>query len=207
MYIRYMTTPYAASINKGSQTFSGYVNAPITGPLSTGQYPGGTIKNSYLGVLPTIRQTPRQFYSGQDPPYADENTNMRNYYRRVAVGGHQQAQQLIAAKKSYPTAFWSPSTGSAHPTSTHMNYIAPMPSSMYVNARKSVAVGKSSYGVGLPTETPVSTKSYFPTEARTHLRRVRNGGCVAPKKKGALENMSLRNGQVCAWGSIVRSTY
>jgi flavin-dependent dehydrogenase len=27
------------------------------------------------------------------------------------------------------------------------------------------------------------------------------------KKKGAIENYSLSNGQVCAWGSIVRSTY
>jgi hypothetical protein len=201
-----MTTPYAVSINRGSQGYSGYLNTPIIAPLSTANYPG-TIPKSFLGVLPTIRQTPQQFYPGQQSPYADENTNMRQYYRRVAVSAQQRAQQLIAAKRSAPTAVWSPSTGNLYPTSTHMNYIAPMPSSMYVNARKAVAVGKSSYGVGLPVDTPVSTKSYFPTETRTHLRRVRNGGCVAPKKKGAIENTSLRNGQVCAWGSIVRSTY
>jgi len=34
-----------------------------------------------------------------------------------------------------------------------------------------------------------------------------SGGCVAPKKKGAIQNTSLSNGQVCAWGSIVRQNY
>lgn len=201
-----MSSPYAVSVNKGSQAYGGYLNAPILGPLSTSQTPG-QIPKSYLGVLPTVRQTPQQFYPAQQAPFANENSNMRSYYRRVAISTQQQAQQYIAAKRSAPTASWSPSTGNMYATSTHTNYIAPMPGSMYINQRKAVAVGKSSYGVGLPTSTPVSTKSYFPTEMRTHLRRVRSGGCVAPKKKGALENTSLRNGQVCAWGSIVRSTY
>ena len=30
---------------------------------------------------------------------------------------------------------------------------------------------------------------------------------AAPKKKGAIENQSLRNGAVCGWGSIVRQNY
>ena len=72
---------------------------------------------------------------------------------------------------------------------------------------RAMAVGKSSYKVGLPNEAPYSTKNYYPSGTRSSLRRARSGGCVAPKKKGAIENYSLRNGQVCAWGSIVRSTY
>lgn len=201
-----MTTPYSVSVNKGSQSYSGYLNTPILGPLSTSQSPG-IIPKSFLGTLPTTHQTPQQFYPSQSPPYSDEKTNMRNQYRRTAISTPQYLQQLIAAKKSTPIARWSPSTGNLHATSSHMNYIQPMPSSMYVNVRKSIAVGKSSYGIGAPINTPTSTKSYFPTEMRTHLRRVRSGGCVAPKKKGALENTSLRNAGICSWGSIVRSTY
>jgi hypothetical protein len=34
-----------------------------------------------------------------------------------------------------------------------------------------------------------------------------SGGCVAPKKKGAIQNTSLSNGQVCECGSIVRQNY
>lgn len=183
---------YAVSVNKGSNSFSSYLNTPINGPLSTNQYPG-IIPKSFLGVLPTINQTPQQFYPSQAPPYANEKTNMRFQYRRTAVSTPQRAQQYIAAKKSNPNAYWTPSTGNAFATSSHTNYIPPMPSSMFVNVKKSVAVGKSSYGVGLPTNTPVSTKNYFPTEVRTHLRRVRNGGTVAPKKKGAIINHGLYN--------------
>ena len=33
------------------------------------------------------------------------------------------------------------------------------------------------------------------------------GGCVAPAKKGAIENKTLSNGRICAWGSLVRQNY
>ena len=59
----------------------------------------------------------------------------------------------------------------------------------------------------LPLAAPYSTKNYYPSGTRSSIRRARSGGCVAPKKKGAIENYSLRNGQVCAWGSIPRQNY
>ena len=78
---------------------------------------------------------------------------------------------------------------------------------MYVDIKKSNAVGQSSYKVNLPNDAPISTKNYYPSGTRSTIRRMRSGGCVAPKKKGAIENTSLRNGAVCAWGSIVRQNY
>ena len=78
---------------------------------------------------------------------------------------------------------------------------------MYVNIVKSNAVGQSGYKVNLPNSAPISTKSYYPSGTRTTIKRVRSGGCVAPKKKGAIQNYSLSNGKTCGWGSIVRSTY
>ena len=34
-----MTTPYGISTSKGSQTFQGFVNAAVGGPLNSNQYP------------------------------------------------------------------------------------------------------------------------------------------------------------------------
>ena len=55
-----MTTPYAVSTNIGSVSYNNYVNAPITGPLSTNQYPCAIPYHSY-GILTGIRPTPPQF--------------------------------------------------------------------------------------------------------------------------------------------------
>jgi hypothetical protein len=88
-----------------------------------------------------------------------------------------------------------------------MNYIPQIPSSLYVNIKKSNAVGQSAYKVNLPVEAPITTKNYYPSGTRTTIKRVRSGGCTAPAKKGAIQNTSLSNGRTCAWGSIVRQTY
>ena len=45
-----MTTPYAVSTNIGSVSYNSYVNAPITGPLSTNQTPCQITYHSY-GIL------------------------------------------------------------------------------------------------------------------------------------------------------------
>ena len=78
---------------------------------------------------------------------------------------------------------------------------------MRTSILKANAVGQSAYKVNLPNSAPISTKNYYPSGTRTTIKRVRSGGCTAPKKKGAIENYSLSNGRTCGWGSIVRSTY
>jgi hypothetical protein len=201
-----MTTPYAVSVNKGSQSFDGYVNAPITGPLSTNQYPCTMQYHSY-GTLAGIRPTPPQFLPGQEPNYSDMNTNARHQYLRTAVSNEVRAAQTAAAKKSPVNAFYNIHTGRYAPVSTHMNYITPMPSSMYVNQRKSNAVGKYAYKVGLPNEAPISSKCYYPSGTRSALQRARSSGCTAPKKKGSIYNYSLRNPAACSWGAFPRQNY
>uniref|UniRef100_A0A6C0H6L1 Uncharacterized protein n=1 Tax=viral metagenome TaxID=1070528 RepID=A0A6C0H6L1_9ZZZZ len=86
-------------------------------------------------------------------------------------------------------------------------YIAPPQSSLFLLKKKRDAIGKSSFKQGLPNSSELSYKCYFPTDVRTTIRRVRGGGCVAPKKKGAIENTSLRNGGACGWGAIARQNY
>lgn len=201
-----MTTPYAVSTNIGSMSYNNYVNAPITGPLSTNQTPCQIPYHSY-GILAGIRPTPPQFYPMQEPVYAEMNSNARKQYLRTAISQTVKAQQTALGKMSVPQAYIINSSQRQVPVSTHTNYIPPMDSSLYVNIMKSNAVGQTAYKVNLPNLAPTGTKSYYPSGTRSSLRRARSGGCTAPKKKGAIQNTSLSNGQVCAWGAIVRQNY
>jgi hypothetical protein len=201
-----MTTPYAVSTNIGSVSYNNYVNAPITGPLSTNQTPCQIPYHSY-GILTGIRPTPPQFYPQQEPVYSEMNSNARQQYLRTYVNTKKLAQQIALGKISGPQSYFINSSSRTTPVSSHTNYIPPIPSSLYVNIKKSNAVGQTAYKVNLPNSAPTGTKSYYPSGTRSSLRRARSGGCVAPKKKGAIENYSLTNGQVCAWGSIVRQNY
>lgn len=196
-----MSTPYGVSTSIGSVNYDNYVNSRITGPLSTNQYPCAMPYHSN-GTLIGIRPTPPQFYPSQTPPNASQNSNMRYQFLRTAVTKKAKAFQEALAKQSSPIIYTSKSSQRQYAVSSHMNYIQPIPESMYVNIKKSTAVGQSAYKIGLPNAAPISTKSYYPSGTRSTIRRARSGGCVAPKKKGAIENYSLRNGQVCAWGAL-----
>lgn len=202
-----MSTPYAISRSIGSSTYNSYVNAPIWAPLSTNQYPNDMPFHSN-GTLIGTRPTPPQFYPSQEPPSAQNTTNARRQYSRataysIPILGLENVDGHILK----PYAFYNISTGRRYPISSNVNYIAPQASSMRLNELKSIAIGKSAYKIGLPIKDPISTKNYGPSSTRSSLRRARSGGCVAPKKKGAIENTSLKNGVICAWGAIPRQTY
>ena len=201
-----MTTPYAVSTNIGSVSYNNYVNAPITGPLSTNQTPCQIPYHSY-GILTGIRPTPPQFYPGQTPVDAQMNTNARHQYLRTSISNQALQQQIALGKLSSPLGYVISSSQRQVPISSHTNYIPPIPSSMYVNTLKSNAVGQSAYKVNLPNTAPIGSKSYYPSGTRSTLRRARSGGCTAPAKKGSPFNTSLSNGKTCGWGSIVRQNY
>jgi hypothetical protein len=198
-----MSTPYGISTSIGSVNYNNYVNSRITGPLSTNQYPGIIPYHSY-GTLVGIRPNPPLFYPSQEPVAADQFTNSRHQYNRTAENPKTLAIQKELAKNS-SAIFTSKSSQRRYNVSTHMNYIQPIDSSLHIQKMRAMAVGKSSYKVGLPESAPYSTKNYYPSGVRSSIRRVRSGGSVAPKKKGAIENRSLNTGH--GWGSIVRSTY
>jgi hypothetical protein len=186
-------------------SYNNYVNAPITGPLSTNQTPSQIPYHSY-GTLVGVRPTPPQFYPAQEPINASMSTNARHHYLRTSATQEALRIQRQRALDKTLTAF-NFSTGKHYITSGHMNYITPIPSSMYVDIKKKNAVGQSGYKVNLPTTAPISTKNYCPSGARSSVRRARSGGCTAPKKKGAIENYSLANAGVCCWGSLPRQNY
>ena len=201
-----MTTPYGITTSIGSQGYSGYVNTPINGPLSTGNYPFSMAYHSY-GTLTGKNPTPPQFFPSQEPVYSDMSINARaQYLRATALSSKTKAQQDALGKLSTPVVFTSWSSQRQFPVSSHVNYIAPIPSSMLTDIRKSVAVGKSGFKVGLPLDAPTSTKNYYPSGTRSALQRARSGGCSAPKKKGSIYNTSLRPA-LGSWGALPRATY
>ena len=199
-----MTTPYGISTSIGSQTFQGFVNAPVTGPLTTNNYPFSMAYHSY-GSLAGQRPTPPQF---QDPVYAEMNTNARRQYlRATSISTIEKMKQDLLGKLSNPVNKVIHSSQRQVAVSTHVNYIEPKPSSMYTDIKKSIAVGKSAYKVGLPLAAPISTKSYYPSGTRSALQRARSGGCSAPKKKGSIYNTSLTQPGINGWGSLPRQGY
>ena len=132
-----MTTPYGISTSIGSQTFQGFVNAPIKGPLSTNQYPNVLPYHNY-GILFGIRPTPPQFYPSQEPVNAEMSVNARaQYLRATDVSVAEKARQDAIGKQSAPITKVSYSTQRRYPVSTHVNYIEPIPGSMYTNIKKS----------------------------------------------------------------------
>jgi hypothetical protein len=217
-----MTTPYGITTSNGSQAYSGYLNTPINGPLSTNQYPASMPYHSY-GTLTGIRPTPPQFFPSQEPVNADMSVNSRSQYLRATdLSAKQRAIENAIGKVSAPVVFTSYSSQRQFAVSSHVNYIPPIPSSMLVNIKKSIAVGKSAYKVGLESsnldprfkksnaelqaDAPISTKNYYPSGTRSALQRARSSGCTAPRKKGSIYNTSLRP-MLGSWGSIPRSTY
>jgi hypothetical protein len=202
-----MTTPYGISTSIGSQTFQGYVNAPVTGPLTTNNYPFSMAYHSY-GTLAGQRPTPPQFYPSQEPVYSEMNTNARSQYlRATSISTAEKMRQDALGKLSSAIHKVISSSQRQVAVSTHVNYIAPKPSSMYTDIKKSIAVGKSAYKVGLPLAAPISTKNYYPSGTRSALQRARSGGCSAPKKKGSIYNTSLTQSGINGYGSLPRQGY
>ena len=187
--------------------FSDIIVTPIYGPLSTNQYPNAMAAHN-SGVLTGLRPTPPLFYPSQEPAATDQNVNSRHQYFRTAESARSLAIQRARAIEKVTRNFsFNYSTGTAHHTSGHTNYIPPTDSSLRTQKLRSNAVGKSGYKVGLPLDAPYSTKNYYPSGVRSSIKRARSGGCTAPAKKGSIYNDSLRNGRTCAIGSLVRQNY
>ncbi len=64
-----------------------------------------------------------------------------------------------------------------------------------VAMRRINAIGKSSTKTGLASNAPLTYKSFDNNYKNTRLQRTRSGGCVAPKKKGAIGNTFKSGGR------------
>jgi len=202
-----MTTAYGVSVSKGSQTFQGYVNSIINGPLNSRQYPSSMPYHNY-GTLTGQKPTPPQFYPSQEPVNATMNTNARaQYVRATSISVKEKAEQDTLGKQTGTNSYVSKSSQRHYPSSQHCNYTEPLSGSMYTNIRKSIAVGKTGYKVGQSMFAPISTKNYSTSTTRSALQRARSSGCTAPKKKGSIYNYSLTQSGINGYGSLPRQNY
>ena len=187
--------------------YSDIIVTPVYGPLNTKNTPN-QLPYQNLGTQTCNPANVQLFYPSQEPVYSENFINSRQQYiRSEAVSRKDQAQQTALAKTSPSQMFYCYSSQTRRPVSSHVNYIGPQDSSLYLNRKKAIAVGQSSFKVGLPQNAPYTTKNYYPSGTAISLQRARSGGCTAPKKKGSIFNTSLKNGQVCSYGSLPRQTY
>jgi hypothetical protein len=198
-YASFYVTPSAVQSDN-------YVYAQTIGPLNSSQTPGQIPYHS-KGVLHGVHPNPPQYYPSDG---ASEFAQARFQYANVDTSKKQQMiarDRVLAA--SHPHRFFSLSTQRQLPVSnSHMNYIAPTPSSMYTSVRKRQAVGKSSFKQGLGPNAALSYKVPDRNDVKTALRVVRGGGCIAPKKCGAVYSTTCRaGGGVCNVGAFSGQGY
>jgi len=186
--------------------FDDIIVTPVYGPLTTSNYPSTMPYHSY-GVLTGKHPNPPQFYPSDG---ASEFSNARREYIRTATrlnNPYGIYPKDINTNDLYPNTNFNYIPVDSNGKPLYAKYNPPTCSSLYTSARKRNSVGKSSLKVGLPNSAPLSYKNYNTNDVKNALRYTRGGGCTAPAKKGSIYNYSLRNGQVCAWGSLVRQNY
>jgi hypothetical protein len=79
-------------------------------------------------------------------------------------------------------------------------------SSDVIQLKRINAIGQSSTKQGLPADAPLNFSSqskanWSNTTRNSRLQRCRSGGCVAPKKKGAVANTFKSGGRSAATGT------
>jgi hypothetical protein len=192
-YHQYTNIPYMS----GS-----YAGAPVNGSISH-RYPL-VMATHNLGVLSGSHPNPAKFGSSDG---TSDFSNARSQYVRTNTTQNNFSRGIQHYSNIPSTAMYSTGTNRRYNVSQSTKYVAPASSSMYMAAKRSAAIGKSSFKQGLPDSTNLSYKSYNMNDSRSALRHVRSGGTVAPSKKGSLYNTSLCNSKTCAIGSIVQQTY
>jgi len=162
-----------------------YASAPVSGPLSTSQTPN-QLNTHNSGVLTGINPNPPQFYPADG---ASVFSNARSQYKRTntTANNFSRGTQMYSSIPS--TSYYSADLKRQFNVSQSTKYVAPASSGMYLAAKKSAAVGKSSMKKGLPVTSALSYKNYNKNDSKTALQRARSGGCVSPAKKGSLFNI------------------
>jgi hypothetical protein len=157
---------------------NGYLYTQAFGPLSH-QYPFAMLPHN-SGNLVGLRPNPPSFSPSDNT--GDYSNCRYNYYRTIPSTKLTATEFDIQSKKKKICGNNS--------------------SSLNTEYLKKVAIGKTSYKIGLPRDAELTYRSYNKNDVKQALRKARSGGCIAPKKKGAIENYSLKSGGICCLSSI-----
>ena len=159
---------------------NGYLIAPVVGPLSH-QFPSAMPPHS-SGNLNGRHPNPPSFYPSDNT--GNYSNSRYNYYRTIPSTKITAQDFEIMAKKRKMN-------NNNNSSSLKTEYL------------KKVAIGKTSYKIGLPYEADLTYRSYNKNDVKQALSRTRSGGCIAPKKVGALENYSLKSSGICCISSVL----
>jgi len=197
-YASYYVTPSAVQYNN-------YLMAQTVGPLSTSQTPG-QMEYHKNGILRGVHPNPPQYYPMDN---SSEFSQARFQYSQTETS---KAQQYLAREKVLAqnprSQYYSSDINRNYLTKGYTNYIPPPDSSLYIRTLKTRAIGKSSFKQGLPPPAPLTYKVFNRNDVKTILGRVRRAGCVAPAKKGALENRTCTaGGGICNIGAFSGQGY
>lgn len=161
-----------------------YASSPVVGPLSTSQTPL-QMNTHNKGVLAGKHPNPPQFYPADGSSIF---AGARQQYRRTLTTQNNFGRGYRSTSNIPSTSFYSPALKRQFNMSQSTKYVAPAPSGMYLAAKKSAAIGKSSLKQTLPNNADMSYKNYNINVVNTALRSVRGGGSVSPRKKNAIVN-------------------
>lgn len=155
----------------------------------------------------TITLIPEQHlpYSFVGPPSIPTKQHLNNGMTTAYMGmpfkpdTMTQGSDFSRARRLYSRVDTFRTSGSLdrtnHNTTQHLPTQKQFTSSdQRIAMRKMGAIGKSSMKQGLHRNAPFSFRSQERNSRNTALAKVRGGGTVAPKKKGAIENMFKSGG-------------
>jgi hypothetical protein len=129
------------------------------------------------GIQSCVAPAPNQQYpTDQTGNVANARASFVNAQKNFSTDPLYPSTSKIADNNNYTTSMF------------HSHYQRRVLAGKPINMIKYNAIGQSAYKVGLPANAPYQTKNNDNTIRNIRRQRCRNGGCVAPKKKGAIEN-------------------
>ena len=177
-------------------------------PIRTLQYyfngpPSQTIlikQRGNNGVQSCVAPAPNQQYpTDQTGNVANARVSFMNAQKSIySTNPLENSTSKVASPTNYTTSMFH----SHYQRRVLAGKPIPVPISgdQYINMLKYNAIGQSAYKIGLPANAPYQTKDNDNTIRNIRRQRCRNGGCTAPKKKGAIENTFQSGG-----GSMISS--
>ena len=140
--------------------------------------------------------------------YTYQTTGPASFPLKQSDNNAQLRSKMAMPKKFYPSAGDSLFSNSRHTFRKDAGGGEGYhDASEYISLKKVNAIGKSSTKTGLPPDALLSFRSQDKTIRNSRLARVRGGGCVAPKKKGAIRNSFKSGGRSILTGAGNRQIY
>ena len=180
-----------------------YTAGPVRGALNTANMPL-QMQQHNRGLLNGVCPNPPHF--ANDAMTASFAHSRAEYRRTRTTEDNFGVGKPVGAPIVAPSSRFVAGLQRAFPLSQTCSYTPPQCASLYLHAKKSAAVGRSSMKTTLPPAAYLGYgKSVVAQDVKAAMRRARSGGCVAPAKSGSVFN-SFR-GNNSHWGAAAPSKY